>query len=370
MKALLLPIFCATSIFFNGVINLFFGELFSEALVILSSALFILSIQRYAINGNIIISSLGLCILSILNIFHAAFYEQYYRILFLYPYFLILLIIPITLGDAKLINQTKFNKIIRIFSYCACISSVFAVLQRLGFSPILGLETELRAVGLSRTSLNLSGCLMAAFSCAVFNLKITYEKIFVTLVIFFGILAAGGRGAIISSLILVVVYETINFSWKKFQFIAWIIPLIILAVSFFKDWFTRAFSAFDFKNDASNLERLDSYSSFIDQFNFFGGWVGSTSPAVGRFGDFTGFESFFLNSLFDVGIPSSILLLLSFIFWLYKSYKYLNINYFIYLLALSPMLFGQQAHSTPSVFSATIVVLSIILINSFIIKNK
>lgn len=370
MKIILLPIFCATSIFFNGVVNLFFGELFSEAIVILSSALFILSLERFCINDNIIISSLALCIFSVLNIFHAVLYEQYYRILFLYPYFLLLLIIPLTLGGAKLINQTRFSKIIRIFTYCACVSSVFAVLQRVGFSPILGLETELRAVGLSRTSLNLSGCLLAAFSCAVFNLNITYEKMFVSLVIFFGILAAGGRGAIISSLILVVIYVTINFSWKKFQLIAWFIPLIILAVSNFKDWFIRAFSAFDFKNDASNLERLDSYASFIDQFNFFGAWIGSTSPAVGRFAEFTGFESFFLNSLFDIGIPFAIILLVGFIFWLYKSYKYLNINYYIYLLALSPMLFGQQAHSTPSVLSATLVVLSIILINNFIIKNK
>jgi hypothetical protein len=65
--------------------------------------------------------------------------------------------------------------------------------------------------------------------------------------------------------------------------------------------FQKLLSTFNFISESSNLQRMHSYLNFLQEFKFWGGGIGSTSPAVGRFGNFTGFESFILNTIYELG---------------------------------------------------------------------
>ena len=127
--------------------------------------------------------------------------------------------------------------------------------------------------------------------------------------------------------------------------------------------FYKAFSAFDFSDDQSNLDRLDSYSQFFQQFEFLGGGVGSTSPAAMRFTDATGFESSFLNTIYELGVGFSIIFGLAILGWLTGLPKLVRNKIYILSAAIFPMLIGQQLYGIPSAFASLIICLYVILSN-------
>jgi hypothetical protein len=187
----------------------------------------------------------------------------------------------------------------------------------------------------------------------IFVLRDGFKKSIFLFVIFLGILAAGGRGGIISALILVILAY-----FRKIKDIKYLISFFLISgliFYFFEEWFIRGFLAFDFVNDQSNLDRMVIYRNFIDEFIFLGGGIGSTSPAASRFVNATGFESSFLNLLYELGVPFAFLFVFAFVIWWIsiniKSQKII----FMFLLGISPVLLGQQLLGIPSAFCAFII---------------
>ena len=347
----------ATLLIFNGIFNLLMGEIFSEGMVIFVTILFLMlhlklssSIRRSA--WPIFMAILGIISYNCVII---AFDGLFYRFLFFYQYFLLLLIIVLSSHE---VENSYIVKIIIIFS---CISSLFALSQRLGFEILLPLESEIRATGLSRSSLNLSGLLLLIFTLVNIIYVNDIKKWLILSIIFIGILSAGGRGAIVSAVLVVLLS---NFATgASFKTVVYVVCFLYLYILIFGDWFTRAFSTFDFVKDQSNIDRLGSYAEFLDQFSFFGEGIGTTSPALSRFGPTTGFESFALNTIYELGVPFLILLIIGFIFYFKNLKSQVRKNLFLFGISIAPIFFGQQMLGTPSVFCCLCLVYYLIVCN-------
>jgi hypothetical protein len=274
--------------------------------------------------------------------------NEWARGLFLYPYlfFLVLLIVPVYKKKCCLENSI----LIKIFVAFAFISSSYALAQRYGINTILPLENDLRATGLSRSSLNLTGCLLAIFGMGIFSIKDSYKKLAILSIIFLGILAAGGRGGIISAIVLVALAYFKNL--KNVRILLSFLASGCLISLFAADWFLRSLGAFNFVSDQSNLDRVNSYLNFFDEFEFFGKGVGTTSPAAQRFLDATGFESSMLNIIYEIGIPFGILMMFSGFIWWRSLYGESKKLIFMFFLGLLPVIAGQQLFGIPSAFCA------------------
>lgn len=247
-----------------------------------------------------------------------------------------------------------------MFVYFACVSSAYAIAQRLGFEFILPLEGELRASGLSRSSLNLTGCLFSALAVSVLTLQVGYKKIIIESIILSGLIAAGGRGGIICALLLMGLFYLKDLGKNKTTLLAVTIMLLtVAAVS--GEYFYRALTAFDFSEDQSNLDRLESYYQFFQQFELAGGGVGSTSPAAGRFIEAIGFESLILNSIYELGVGFSLIFFVGILSWLTRLPKDTKWRTCILATAIFPMLIGQQLYGTPSAFASLMICLYCLL---------
>jgi hypothetical protein len=139
--------------------------------------------------------------------------------------------------------------------------------------------------------------------------------------------------------------------------------LMLLLAQIAGDAFYKAFSAFNFSDDQSNLDRLDSYTQFFKQFEFLGGGVGSTSPAAMRFTDATGFESSFLNAIYELGAGFSIIFGVAILGWISGLPKLVRTKIYILGVAIFPMLIGQQLYGIPSAFASLTICLYAILSN-------
>jgi hypothetical protein len=341
----------AATLIFNGIFNYLIGEIYSEGFALVSTLLFLLfhlnfknNIRRSVWPVLIVVS-----VVLIFNLITVTVDGLLYRIIFFYQYVFLFLILFLT--AKREVNTSSLIKILIIFS---CISSIFAFAQRLGFDTLLPLENDIRATGLSRSSLNLSGILLLMFTLSFIVLLNDFKKWLIMLIIFIGLLSAGGRGAIVGAILLCcTALFTGRFNFKNITYITF---LVVFLLTLFSDLLFRAFSAFDFVNDQSNIDRLGSYSDFLIEFNFFGGGIGTTSPALSRFGPATGFESFALNTLYELGIPFATLIFASFIIYFYDLEKQLKKNLFFFGIALGPIFFGQQMLGTPSVFCCMVLV--------------
>lgn len=346
-----LSVLLAVTLIFNGVFNHLIGEIYSEGLALLVTLLFLL----FRMNLKINIRSSAWPFLIVIYVF--LFYNfitvavdgLLYRILFFYQYIFFSLILLLA-GKREVDN----NLIVRVLIIFSCVSSIYALAQRLGFDMLLPLENDIRATGLSRSSLNLSGVLLLMFALSFIILFNDFKKWLIMLIIFIGILSAGGRGSIVGAILLACIgFFASRINIKNIIYIAFFVGLPLI---FFNDWLFRAFSAFDFVNDQSNIDRLGSYGDFLNEFNFFGGGIGTTSPALSRFGLATGFESFALNTLYELGIPFAILLAMVFLIYFYYLEKPVKKNIFFLGIALAPILLGQQMLGTPSVFCCMVLV--------------
>jgi hypothetical protein len=341
-----LGVLLAATLIFNGVFNHLMGEIYSEGLALLVTLLFLLFRVNLKINIRRSVWPVIIVVCGVLfyNFITVAVDGLLYRILFFYQYifFSLILLLP---GKREVEN----NLIVKILIIFSCVSSIYALAQRLGFDTLLPLENDIRATGLSRSSLNLSGVLLLMFALSFTILFNDFKKWLVMIIIFIGILSAGGRGSIVGAILLACIgLFAVRINIKNIIYIALFtgLPLIL-----FNDWLFRSFSAFDFVNDQSNIDRLGSYGEFLNEFNFFGGGIGTTSPALSRFGPATGFESFALNTLYELGIPFAILLSMGFLIYFYDLEKPVKKNIFFLGIALAPIFFGQQMLGTPSVFS-------------------
>lgn len=348
----------AAILIFNGVFNHIFGEIYSEGLALLITLLFLLFRMNY--NFNMRISVLPVLIVVCLVLFYnfatVAIDGLLHRLLFFYQ--LVFFSLILLLSGKREVENNLIVKILIIFS---CVSSIYALAQRLGFDTSLPLENDIRATGLSRSSLNLSGILLLMFALSFTILFNDFKKWLVMMIIFIGILSAGGRGSIVGAILLACIgLFSVRINIKNIIYIAFFagLPLIL-----FNDWLFRSFSAFDFVNNQSNIDRLASYGEFLNEFNFFGGGIGTTSPALSRFGLATGFESFALNTLYELGIPFAILLFMGFLIHFYVLEKPVKKNIFFLVIVLSPVFLGQQMFGTPSVFSCMALVYYFVVCN-------
>lgn len=332
-------------VIFNGVLNYLLGEIQSEG-ICLGLALIYFS-SKIKLKSKFFIQIVALAFFIVINVNQMIAAENQIRLLFLYPYlfYITILLLPVYKETAEI----NGDFLARVFIYFACISSAYAVAQRMGFEIVLPLESELRATGLSRSSLNLTGCLFSALSICVLILKDGYKKIIIQLILFGGLVAAGGRGGMISGLVLIGLYYLKNLKNNKTLLLALIFLMLLVALTV-GEHFYRAFSAFDFSDDQSNIDRLESYSQFFLQFDFWGGGVGSTSPAVMRFVDATGFESSALNTVYEFGVGFSLIFGLALISWIYCLPNSVRAKIGILGIAISPILIGQQLYGIPSAF--------------------
>jgi hypothetical protein len=344
-------ILIVTALIFNGIFNYFFGEFVSEGLALLTTLFFLFSRLNFKVSIQRFIRPFIFVICSILiyNFIDIVENRVAYRILFFYQYILFVLILLLSVE-----NDSENDFIVKIIVIFSCVSSIYALAQRLDFNTLLPLESATRATGLSRSSLNLSGCLLLIFSLSFIILCNNLKKWLVMTIIFIGILSAGGRGAIVGALVLLSLGTFAH--WRNIKNKKYAALFIALFVSLFHNWLLRAHSAFDFFNDPSNIDRLNSYARFLDEFRFYGGGIGTSSPAVSRFGPATGFESFALNTIYELGIPFVILISMSFIFYFHSLKKPIKKNLFIFGAAISPIFFGQQMLGTPSIFCIMILV--------------
>jgi len=347
----LFGVLLAAILIFNGVFNHFIGEIYSEGLALLVTLLFF----AFRINLKINIRRsvwpilIFVCIVLFYNFINVVVDGLLYRFLFFYQYifFSLILLLP---GKREL----EDNLIVRVLIIFSCVSSIYALAQRLGFDTLIPLENDIRATGLSRSSLNLSGILLLMFSLSFIILLNDFKKWLIMIIIFIGILSAGGRGSIVGAILLACIgFFAGRINIKNIIYITFFVGLPLI---FFNDWLFRAFSAFDFVNDQSNIDRLGSYGEFLNEFNFFGGGIGTTSPALSRFGAATGFESFALNMFYELGIPFAILLSIGFLIYFYNLEKSVKKNIFCLGIALAPIFLGQQMLGTPSVFCCMILV--------------
>lgn len=332
-------------VFFNGVLNYLLGEIQSEGICLGLALIYFTT--KIKLKSRFFIQIGALAFFIAINVNQILVAENQIRLLFLYPYlfYTAILLLPIY-KDAAEINS---DFLARFFVYFACISSAYAVAQRLGFEIVLPLESELRATGLSRSSLNLTGCLFSALSICVLIVKDGYKKIIIQLILFGGLVAAGGRGGMICGLVLMGLYYLKSLKNNKTFLMALVFLMLLVALTA-GEHFYRAFSAFDFSDDQSNIDRLESYSQFFLQFDFWGGGVGSTSPAVMRFVDATGFESSVLNTIYELGVGFSLIFGLALFSWVYSLPNSVRTRICILGVAISPILIGQQLYGIPSAF--------------------
>ena len=330
----------------NGICNYLFGEFISEGLALGATLIFFITKIRFNLLRHLIVPALAVILIIVISLIMIIYSNEWARALFLYPYFFFLALLLIPAYKQKYCTDNSF--LITTFIVFAFISSCYALAQRYGIMTILPLENEIRATGLSRSSLNLTGCLLAIFGMGVFSIKDSYKKLAILSIVFLGILAAGGRGGIIASLILLSLAY-----FKKIKNISFLILLILLGCViylFSADWFLRSFGAFNFVSDQSNIDRANSYLIFFDKFEFLGKGVGTTSPAAQRFLEATGFESSMLNAAYETGIPFVILMILAGFIWYRNLYGRSKKLIFMFFLSLLPVLAGQQLFGIPSAF--------------------
>jgi hypothetical protein len=336
----------------NGIFNYLLGEFISEGFALASTFIFFINKIRFKFSRYLLVPILILVMFIIIQIIVIIYSNELIRILFIYPYllFLFILLIP-RVNDHCITNGDGF--LLKAFVFIGLLSSVYALAQRCGFDTILSLENEVRATGLSRSSLNLTGCLLATFGMGLFCLNDGYKKFAILSILFIGLLAAGGRGGAISALILL----SLSY-YKKFlniEFLISIIFIFCLIMFFSSDSLFRTFGAFNFTSDQSNIERMKSYLAFFNEFEFMGSGVGTTSPAAQRFIVATGFESSLLNTIFEIGIPFGILIGIAAVVWYKRLYEKSKKIISMFILGLLPVLIGQQLYGIPSAFCALII---------------
>jgi hypothetical protein len=340
----------------NGIPNYLFGEIISEALALGATLIFFATKMRINLLKKLFIPALVLFLFISINIIMVIYSDEWARLLFLYPYFFFLALLLIPAYSENYGPDNSF--LITTFIIFACISSIYAILQRYGIEIILPFENAIRATGLSRSSLNLTGCLLAIFGMGIFSIKDSYKKLAVLSIVFLGILAAGGRGGIVSAVILLILVY-----FKKLKSVNLLIGCLILSCLIFLfsyDWFLRSFSAFNFVSDQSNIDRLNSYLKFFSEFDFMGRGVGTTSPAAQRFIEVTGFESSVLNMIYEVGVLFGVLMIFASFTWFKYLYGRSKKLIFMFLLGLLPVIAGQQLFGIPSAFCALILALYVL----------
>jgi hypothetical protein len=335
----------------NGICNYFLGEVISEGLAIVATLIFFVNKIRFKLHRHLFVPALILVSFIATQVIIILYFNELVRALFLYPYFLFLTLLFIPAYKDNCFTDNSF--LIKTFVVFAVISAGYALAQRYGINTILPFESEIRATGLSRSSLNLTGCLLAIFAMGLFSIKDSFKKFALLSIVFFGLMAAGGRGGVISSIIffIMIYYKKI----KNIKIIVAFLFIIFTTILFSADSFLRTFGALNFISDQSNLDRLNSYRSFFVEFEYIGKGVGTTSPAAGRFIKVTGFESSMLNAAYELGIPFVILMTLAGLIWYKSLYAQAQKLIYMFFLGLIPVLAGQQLYGIPSAFCALII---------------
>lgn len=345
-------------VIFNGVTNYIFGEIPAEGMALGFSLVYLLS--KIKLSTTFIAPLIFLVSFMLASVVKMIDSGSEIRLLFLYPYAFCLLIIFLPVYNDRVNVNCDF--LAKVLMYFACVSAVYAVMQRLGLQTVLPLENPIRATGLSRSSLNLTGCLFAVLAISVLTVKESYKKSIICTLLFLGLVAAGGRGGMISAIVMLGLFYAKKILNKKSSFLM-LIVLVSLLTLVLGEHLLRAFSAFDFWNDQSNLDRLGSYMEFFQNFKLFGAGVGSTSPAAGRFIDATGFESSFLNLIYELGLAFGLFCFAATANWFLKLSEQVRKKMIFLAVSIMPMTIGQQLYGIPSAFVSLALCVYIIISN-------
>lgn len=346
----LLSLALVIAVIFNGILNYFIGEILSEGICL--GLILIYLTLKIELHSRYIFQIFALISFVLISIVLMNATSNEMRLVFLYPYFCFIVILLLPVYKEKIDINSDF--ITRVFVYSACVSSAYAIAQRLGFELFLQLEGELRATGLSRSSLNLTGCLFSALAISVLTMQSNFKKILTELILLSGLIAAGGRGGIICALLLIGIFYLKDLRKDKSGLFRITFMLVIIS-TVSGEYFYRAFTAFDFSEDQSNLDRIGSYYQFFQHFEFLGGGVGSTSPAAARFTEAIGFESLILNSIYELGVAYSLIFFVGILSWITKLPKDIKWRAYVLALAIFPMLIGQQLYGIPSAFTSLMI---------------
>ena len=148
--------------------------------------------------------------------------------------------------------------------------------------------------------------------------------------------------------------------YKKLILLACLVFVCLMA----GEYFLRAFSAFDFQKNVSNLERMEKYLLFNQYFNFWGSGVGTTSPGAGRFmgyNNIVGFESSLLNIIREIGIIKFILISSCIMFYIFNGDKNKRKFLLIFIACSAPLYIGQQIYQIPSAFVCLIISIDLLV---------
>lgn len=352
-------VFVVSLIIFNGVLNHILDEVFAEGLCLAAGFLFILFKVQFSTRFPLQLFLLIFFMLS--NVTLVVCQGEFIKLLFLYPYLFFLLVLILPLGD---VDGRVWLCLGRTFIYFSCVSALYAVAQRVGFETFLPLENETRATGLSRSSLNLTGCMFAALVTCSVLVREGWRKNLATFVIFLGLVAAGGRGGIFAGLLLLMLARyKYGSRTQMIKFLSFLLVMVIclLVLDVYNDELIRLLSVFNFTSEQSNLDRLGSYMLFFDKFQLWGSGVGSTSSAAGRFHETVGFESSVLNMVYEIGVGFSVLFLVALLNWFFRLSSDLRHRLSLPAISLVPILLGQQLYGIPSAFVALMICFSLII---------
>ena len=269
---------------------------------------------------------------------------SFYQFIFIYSYLPAYLLYHYS---KKIIIDAEL--IFKIVSVTCVISALFGILQFLQLQNFIPIDIN-RARGLSRSTLNYSTLLFLGYIAVDFtNYKL---KNFFKIIILIGIIFSLSRSALLS----IIVYEFIK-NINSFRFyiknaIFFILLLVLIQAYDFKnieEISNRFYSGFNFKSDESNVQRLYSYQTIIEEFSLFGQGLGSTGPAAARFNkSASGFESFLLALIYQGGI--AFFFLMPFIILCAKLLLIpLTLRKCAVIASYIAMMAGHQTFETPAV---------------------
>ena len=270
------------------------------------------------------------------------------RFIFVYQYLPLLLLFT-GLSPKRHIDHDAVFVIVAGFCALSAIIGILQVTVLYNFPPL----DEMRARGLSRSTLNYSSLMFLGFVAAkqINNIKVSFV---LSAVIFGGAFVSLSRGALMSLLFFVLIY-TYNRKLGKYfivliiLFVVWLLSSSNFGINNYFDNYLLSQRLLDYSfsdNDYGNVDRYNLYLSFFDQFTLLGHGFGSTGPAASRFGDVTGFESYILALIYQSGF-GFLFLTLSMLFFIVKHRKEKSVIAVIasYLV----MMLFQQTFETPVV---------------------
>ena len=209
-----------------------------------------------------------------------------------------------------------------LFLFFLMLNSIWAIYQMINpYNVIYPVqECTLRVRGFMKSTLNYSGLLGACFLPLLFyKLKNKIIKYISTIILLFGGISTTSKGfftnIIVGFLASYPIQLLINYRISKkqiFNFIKVVFISLFLLFLFITiitqtgttEKFNQLYNILNFKTNSSNVQRLDSWSQFFNYFisNPFGYGVGQIFSGTCFVNKSVNFESYFLDTLYSIGI--------------------------------------------------------------------